>query len=114
MVEGARLESVYTGNRIVGSNPTPSAIRRFVATRDHGAHLFQRFREAWRQFDAGGDIDGFEQTLRWNHEGHLTVPQSCVGFGASPYTSFGSKDFRDSVNTRRAGPSEGSPSSTDR
>ena len=25
MVEGARLESVYTGNRIVGSNPTPSA-----------------------------------------------------------------------------------------
>ena len=25
-VEGARLESVYTGNRIVGSNPTPSAI----------------------------------------------------------------------------------------
>ena len=24
--EGARLESVYTGNRIVGSNPTPSAI----------------------------------------------------------------------------------------
>ena len=23
--EGARLESVYTGNRIVGSNPTPSA-----------------------------------------------------------------------------------------
>ena len=26
MAEGARLESVYTGNRIVGSNPTPSAI----------------------------------------------------------------------------------------
>jgi hypothetical protein len=25
VVEGARLESVYTGNRIVGSNPTPSA-----------------------------------------------------------------------------------------
>ena len=25
MAEGARLESVYTGNRIVGSNPTPSA-----------------------------------------------------------------------------------------
>ncbi len=23
--EGARLESVYTGSRIVGSNPTPSA-----------------------------------------------------------------------------------------
>jgi hypothetical protein len=25
VAEGARLESVYTGNRIVGSNPTPSA-----------------------------------------------------------------------------------------
>ena len=24
-VEGARLESVYTGNRIAGSNPAPSA-----------------------------------------------------------------------------------------
>ena len=27
MVEGARLESVYTGNRIAGSNPAPSATR---------------------------------------------------------------------------------------
>lgn len=26
MVEGARLESVYTGNRIAGSNPALSAI----------------------------------------------------------------------------------------
>ena len=26
MAEGARLESVFTGNRNVGSNPTPSAI----------------------------------------------------------------------------------------
>ena len=26
VVEGARLESVYTGNRIVGSNPILSAI----------------------------------------------------------------------------------------
>ena len=25
MAEGARLESVYAGDRIVGSNPTPSA-----------------------------------------------------------------------------------------
>ncbi len=25
MVEGARLESVYAGNRIAGSNPAPSA-----------------------------------------------------------------------------------------
>lgn len=27
MVEGARLERVYTGNRIEGSNPSPSANR---------------------------------------------------------------------------------------
>jgi hypothetical protein len=26
VVEGARLESVYAGNRIAGSNPAPSAI----------------------------------------------------------------------------------------
>ena len=31
MVEGARLESVYTGNRIVGSNPT------FTATQSRSA-----------------------------------------------------------------------------
>ena len=28
VVEGARLESVYTGNRIAGSNPAPSATLR--------------------------------------------------------------------------------------
>ena len=28
VVEGARLERVYTGNRIEGSNPSPSTIRR--------------------------------------------------------------------------------------
>jgi hypothetical protein len=32
VAEGARLESVYTGNRIVGSNPTPSA-RKLVRLR---------------------------------------------------------------------------------
>ena len=32
VAEGARLESVYTGNRIVGSNPTPSAIVAFFAS----------------------------------------------------------------------------------
>ena len=33
VAEGARLESVYTGNRIVGSNPTPSASRLFNEVR---------------------------------------------------------------------------------
>jgi hypothetical protein len=38
VAEGARLESVYTGNRIVGSNPTPSANSHFpkLATSGHG------------------------------------------------------------------------------
>ena len=40
MVEGARLESVYTGNRIVGSNPTPSAIISF-------ATVYRRFLWTW-------------------------------------------------------------------
>jgi hypothetical protein len=33
VAEGARLESVYTGNRIVGSNPTPSARTAFAKYR---------------------------------------------------------------------------------
>jgi hypothetical protein len=33
VAEGARLESVYTGNRIVGSNPTPSANSPFAFVR---------------------------------------------------------------------------------
>jgi hypothetical protein len=34
VAEGARLESVYTGNRIVGSNPTPSASGFEIASYD--------------------------------------------------------------------------------
>jgi hypothetical protein len=30
VVEGARLESVYAGNRIAGSNPAPSASLMFL------------------------------------------------------------------------------------
>jgi hypothetical protein len=35
VAEGARLESVYTGNRIVGSNPTPSARDWSIGIHDH-------------------------------------------------------------------------------
>ena len=38
MAEGARLESVYTGNRIVGSNPTPSAKSLFACVVGAGAN----------------------------------------------------------------------------
>lgn len=31
VVEGARLESVYAGNRIAGSNPAPSAICPYIS-----------------------------------------------------------------------------------
>jgi hypothetical protein len=36
VAEGARLESVYTGNRIVGSNPTPSASLSYNSLKKHG------------------------------------------------------------------------------
>ena len=42
MVEGARLESVYTGNRIAGSNPAPSAT----------THNFEDSRSDAQQFSA--------------------------------------------------------------
>ena len=42
VAEGARLESVYAGNRIAGSNPAPSA-RRFLA----GAVLELLFVRIW-------------------------------------------------------------------
>jgi hypothetical protein len=42
VAEGARLESVWAGNRLVGSNPTPSASLRQSAPRypaDRHSHL---------------------------------------------------------------------------
>jgi hypothetical protein len=39
VAEGARLESVYTGNRIVGSNPTPSAIGDAVIAKNTSVSL---------------------------------------------------------------------------
>ncbi len=41
MAEGARLESVYTGNRIVGSNPTPSANASFAFVRRRSGKPFK-------------------------------------------------------------------------
>jgi hypothetical protein len=47
VAEGARLESVYTGNRIVGSNPTLSASNRlqlFVALKSSSTRLMKVLR----------------------------------------------------------------------
>ena len=52
MVEGARLESVYTGNRIAGSNPASSAI---CAELRLTAMLYERARSG-RPF--GESLDG--------------------------------------------------------
>ena len=43
MAEGARLESVFTGNRNVGSNPTPSAtlLENVFSCRLHGSQKAQ-------------------------------------------------------------------------
>ena len=43
MAEGARLESVFTGNRNVGSNPTPSAKLRSQMFAD----TYQQFFDKW-------------------------------------------------------------------
>ena len=42
MAEGARLESVFTGNRNVGSNPTPSASVLFL-----GVSLYFKMLAKW-------------------------------------------------------------------
>ncbi len=39
VVEGARLESVYAGNRIEGSNPSPSATATFKFEVQHGLNF---------------------------------------------------------------------------
>ena len=38
MAEGARLESVYTGNRIEGSNPSPSATLNSLLCKGYSGH----------------------------------------------------------------------------
>ena len=40
MAEGARLESVYAGNRIEGSNPSPSANAIVLADRYRNSYPF--------------------------------------------------------------------------
>ena len=45
MAEGARLESVFTGNRNVGSNPTPSAT--FLGNRFCSCHNWLRNALNW-------------------------------------------------------------------
>ena len=57
MAEGARLESVYAGNRIEGSNPSPSAIIfSFIIL----AEILKKIINAERV--------GFEPTLRYKRK----------------------------------------------
>ena len=49
MVEGARLESVYTGNRIEGSNPSPSAIDFFNEKMKNKETIVKRERQQLTQ-----------------------------------------------------------------
>ena len=54
MVEGARLESVYAGNRIAGSNPAPSAIiQKWKLTEPlpQGLRADLIFHELWKYYD---------------------------------------------------------------
>jgi hypothetical protein len=42
VVEGARLESVYAGNRIAGSNPAPSAMIAKLLRKNNNLESFGR------------------------------------------------------------------------
>lgn len=53
MVEGARLESVYAGNRIAGSNPAPSASSA-AKTDEFGVCSRRRSRATLPPLDNGG------------------------------------------------------------
>tara|TARA_B100000378_G_scaffold276753_1_gene275404 strand:+ start:444 stop:782 length:339 start_codon:yes stop_codon:yes gene_type:complete len=65
VVEGARLERVYTGNRIEGSNPSLSAI---TSSQDHDF------------------IHGFLSGIGWLHSGaNVEAALSCSGFSTLPY-----------------------------
>lgn len=61
MAEGARLESVFTGNRNVGSNPTPSASANSLVHPDDEVR-----RELWHfRFRPYQDLErGIALTLR--------------------------------------------------
>ena len=73
MVEGARLESVYTGNRIAGSNPASSA-NRFVAN-SNKAHCHVKFLAISK---------GFSQTDRTSQTGAQVQNQSENPFSLVP------------------------------
>src|ERR1700726_988495 len=63
VAEGARLESVYTGNRIVGSNPTLSANALFTTLSRIGRAPTERC--AWPIQQCGKDdesVSGIERT----------------------------------------------------
>jgi hypothetical protein len=63
VAEGARLESVYTGNRIEGSNPSLSAKPADYAP----------WRDIFREGDANAADDRFGAADNDRH--HLPVPQ---------------------------------------
>ena len=70
MVEGARLESVYTGNRIEGSNPSLSAINQGSPT--GGPFLLGISDVALRQFA----VCSMEFWHLFDLEGHLLSASS--------------------------------------
>src|SRR6476469_4446750 len=72
VAEGARLESVYTGNRIVGSNPTPSAKTAFAFVRRRPLSHFNssRFRASL-----------FHRRSRWFACTHESFVGQVVGTG---------------------------------
>jgi hypothetical protein len=71
VAEGARLESVYTGNRIVGSNPTPSANGPFAFSRGPPTNLSQTDRR--KKEPLRSDSPGASLLTPHSRKGHVSM-----------------------------------------
>jgi hypothetical protein len=63
VVEGARLESVYTGNGIAGSNPAPSATISVILRSALYVLAGSEFRRAFRGFVGVRFVRGYTETV---------------------------------------------------
>ena len=76
MVEGARLESVYTGNRIEGSNPSPSA----SLSSCHKTVVYQWFDECFSRYQGSEQLT---VAIHVNRQGRfdpstIAIPALCI------------------------------------
>ena len=110
MAEGARLESVFTGNRNVGSNPTPSAkplvafcpdLYRSQDSAESPLHI------AYTSLSAAKRISGFKVASERSGDGDgrtkhdLGSPDDVLFFGVFRYVVAAAPDAWDKQHRRR-------------